>query len=42
MQLDDATAATVPSAVLYTREDRLTCINQRSVIGEVLMSDLHS
>ena len=40
LQLDDATAKTIPSAVLYTAEDRITCINDRSIIGAVLLSDV--
>ena len=31
LQLDDATAKTVPSAVLYGDDDRITCINDRSI-----------
>ncbi len=40
LQLDDATAKTIPSAVLYTSEDLITCINDRSIIGNVLLSDV--
>ena len=40
LQLDDATAKTVPSAVLYGDDDRITCINDRSIIGDVLLSDV--
>ncbi len=40
LQLDDATAKTIPSAVLYTAEDRITCINDRSIIGQVFLSDV--
>ena len=40
LQLDDATAKSIPSAVLYTAEDRITCINDRSIIGAVLLSDV--
>lgn len=40
LQLDDATASTIPSAVLYSREHRVTCINDRSVIGDILLSDV--
>ncbi len=29
LQLDDATAKTIPSAVLYVQEERITCINDR-------------
>lgn len=42
LQLDDATATTVPSAVFYTAEHQITCINQRSIIGVPLLSDLNS
>lgn len=40
LQLDDATAKTIPSAVLYTGEDLITCINDKSIIGNVLLSDV--
>ncbi len=40
LQLDDATAKTIPSAVLYCSSARITCINDRSIIGEVLLSDV--
>ena len=40
LQLDDATAKTIPSAVLYVQEERITCINDRSIIGAVLLSDV--
>ena len=40
LQLDDKTAKTIPSAVLYSREDELTCINQKAVIGKVFLSDV--
>ncbi|MDJ0904165.1 MAG: hypothetical protein QNJ55_35815 [Xenococcus sp. MO_188.B8] len=40
LQLDDATAKTIPSAVLYVQEERITCINERSIIGAVLLSDV--
>ena len=40
LQLDDATAKTIPSAVLYGDDDRITCINDRSIIGAVLLSDV--
>ena len=40
LQLDDAMAKSIPSAVLYTKEDRITCINDRSIIGTVFLSDV--
>ena len=40
LQLDDTTAKTIPSAVLYGDDDRITCINDRSIIGAVLLSDV--
>lgn len=40
LQLDDTTAKTIPSAVLYCQSDRITCINERSIIGSVLLSDV--
>ena len=40
LQLDDATAKTIPSGVLYGDDDRITCINDRSIIGAVLLSDV--
>ncbi len=40
LQLDDATAKTIPSAVLYCPDARITCINDRSIIGAVLLSDV--
>ena len=40
LQLDDATAKTIPSAVLYCSDARITCINDRSIIGAVLLSDV--
>ena len=40
LQLDDATAKSIPSAVLFTGENRLTCINQKTVIGNVFLSDV--
>lgn len=40
LQLDDATAKTIPSAVLYTGEDVVTCINNKTIIGKVFLSDV--
>ena len=40
LQLDDKTARTIPSAVLCSREDEITCINQKAVIGKVFLSDV--
>ncbi|MEM6614403.1 MAG: hypothetical protein AAF652_19580 [Cyanobacteria bacterium P01_C01_bin.72] len=40
LQLDDTHAKTIPSAVFYTGEDRINCINQKAIIGEVFLSDL--
>ncbi|MGB5631399.1 MAG: hypothetical protein WBM44_27215 [Waterburya sp.] len=40
MQLDDATAKTIPSAVFYMAEERITYVNDRSIIGEVFLSDV--
>ncbi len=40
LQLDDVTAKTIPSAVLYCPDSRITCINDRSIIGAVLLSDV--
>lgn len=40
LQLDDTQAKTIPSAVFYTGEDRINCINHRTIIGEVFLSDL--
>ncbi|MEO0834788.1 MAG: hypothetical protein AAFY16_02115 [Cyanobacteria bacterium J06642_3] len=40
LQLNDATAKSIPSAVLYTDEDKVTCINEKTVIGDVLLSDV--
>lgn len=39
-QLDDKTAKTIPSAVLITNESRVTCINDRVIVGQVYMNDL--
>ena len=40
LQLDDATAKTIPSAVFYTPFDKITCINDKTIIGEAFLSDL--
>ena len=40
LQLDDATAKSIPSAVLYCKAEKLTCINDRSIIGQVFLSDV--
>jgi len=40
LQLDDGEAKTIPSAVFYTPEDKITCINEKTIIGEVFLSDL--
>lgn len=40
LQLDDATAKTIPSAVFYTGEDLVTCINDKTIIGNVFLSDV--
>jgi hypothetical protein len=40
LQLNDATATTVPSAVFYTSEDRINCINDKLIIGNVFVADL--
>ncbi|MEO1692182.1 MAG: hypothetical protein AAFR63_11735 [Cyanobacteria bacterium J06631_6] len=40
--LDDKTAKTLPSAVLISPEDKVTCINEKTIIGEVFLSDLQT
>ena len=40
LQLEDATAKTVPSAVLYSAQDQLLTINSKTIIGEVTLNDL--
>ena len=40
LQLDDGTATTVPSAVFYTAEDKLNCINDKAIIGNISIADL--
>ncbi|MGD1918772.1 MAG: hypothetical protein ACFCAD_07700 [Pleurocapsa sp.] len=40
LQLDDKTANSIPSAVLYTGEDKITCINDKAIIGKVFLSDV--
>ncbi|MEM6612300.1 MAG: hypothetical protein AAF652_08605 [Cyanobacteria bacterium P01_C01_bin.72] len=40
LQLDDTQAKTIPSAVFYTGEDKITCINEKTILGEVFLSDL--
>ena len=40
LQLDDVTAKTIPSAVLHVQAAGITCINDRSIIGAVLLSDV--
>ena len=42
LQLNDATAKSIPSAVLYTNAYRLTCINDSTIIGDVLLSDIQN
>lgn len=42
LQLDDTQAKTIPSAVLYTLEDRVNCINDRTIVGEIFLSDLQN
>lgn len=40
LQLDDQTAKTLPSAVLYSGEDKYTCINDKAILGTVAIADL--
>jgi len=40
LQLNDVEAKTIPSAVFYTSTDKITCINEKTIIGEVFLSDL--
>ena len=40
LQLPDATATSIPSAVLYTEEDNCNCINDRVILGKMLVEDL--
>lgn len=40
LQLNDAAATTIPSAVLYSNETRVNCINDKLIIGNVFASDL--
>jgi len=42
LQLNDAEAKSIPSAVFYTPEDKVTCINNKTIIGEVFLSDLNN
>ena len=38
--LDDSTAKTLPSAVLISQENQVTCINNRTIVGEVFLTDV--
>ena len=40
LQLDDQSASTLPSAVLYSSEAKCTCINDKAVLGTVAIADL--
>ncbi len=40
LQLDDRTATTIPSAVLYSDESQITCIDDRVILGTVRLSDI--
>jgi hypothetical protein len=39
-QLDDKTTNTLPSAVIYIPTRRVTCINDRVIMGDVLLADV--
>lgn len=41
LQLDDLTATSIPSAVLYTSEDKCNCINDKAILGNVMIEDLN-
>lgn len=38
--LDDATTKTLPSAVLISHQDKVTCINAKTIVGEAFLSDV--
>lgn len=40
LQLDDKSAKTLPSAVLFSSADNVTCINDKTIIGDVMFRDL--
>lgn len=40
LQLNDVEAKTIPSAVFYTQESKITCINSKTIIGEVFLADV--
>ena len=40
LQLNDKNATSIPSAVLYTNEDRCSCINDLAILGGVMVTDL--
>ena len=40
LQLDDQTAKSIPSAVLYSNENKCTCINDKAILGIVSVNDL--
>ncbi len=40
LQLNDQSVRTIPSAVLYSDQSQYTCIDDRLILGEVLLSDL--
>jgi len=39
LQLDDASAKSIPSAVLFSAETQITCINDKTIIGNIFLSD---
>ncbi|MCC0177587.1 hypothetical protein I4641_11420 [Waterburya agarophytonicola K14] len=39
-QLNDQTTNTLPSAVLIVPESKVTCIDGKAIVGEVLLSDV--
>ncbi|WP_229642976.1 hypothetical protein [Waterburya agarophytonicola] len=39
-QLNDKTTNTLPSAVLIVPESKVTCIDGKAIVGEVLLSDV--
>ena len=40
LQLDDATTTSIPSAVVFSEETQITCINDKTILGKVFLSDM--
>ena len=40
LQLDDATAKTLPTAVLYSGKDKITIIDRKAILGHVTIDQL--